>query len=166
VVELCAGSGAISLAIAQESRPAHHWAVELSENAFGYLVENLRSTTVVPVHDDMATALRQLNGTIDLVVANPPYIPEIDRESLPVDVSHDPSTALFSGVDGLDHLRTVAQVAKRLLKPGSVVGSEHGDDQAEQVRRIFESTGFVNIKTHLDLTSRPRFVTATKPDME
>lgn len=161
VVELCAGSGAISVAIAKESQPGSQWAVEKSEQAYSYLTKNLEGTGVVPVLADMAQALPELNGTVDVVVANPPYIPE--SQTLPADVLHDPGQALFSGPDGLDAIRVVAVTAMRLLKPGGAVGCEHGDDQAEQVCRIFDDAGFVQIHTCPDMGSRPRFVTAVKP---
>ena len=164
VVELCAGSGAISLSIARESSPAEQWAVEMSTQALSYLVENLGNTAIAVVEGDMATALGEMNGTIDVVVANPPYIPQ--RTVVPPDVTQDPAGALYSGTDGLDATRIVAEVAMRLLRAGGVVGSEHGDDQAEEVRRIFLNAGFTDVETHPDVNSRPRFVTARKPDME
>jgi len=161
VVELCAGSGAMSCSIAAESSPAACWAVERSDQAYPYLVENLAGTGVIPVHQDMVGALAGLDGSIDLVVANPPYVPL--SQDLPRDVQADPDEALFSGEEGLDATVDVAEVAMRLLRPGGVVGSEHGDDQAEQVRQIFAQAGFEQIRTHSDLGSRPRFVTARKP---
>ncbi len=164
VVELCAGSGAISLAIAAESRPLAQWAVEREDPAFAYLVGNLSDGPVRPVHRDMAEALPELDGGVDLVVANPPYIPEGERDRLPLEVGRDPAEALFSGADGLDATALVAQTARRLLRPGGLVGSEHGDDQADQARRIFTGAGFVEVTTHPDLTGRPRFVTARRPN--
>ena len=161
VVELCAGSGAISTAIAAEALGADQWAVEREDLAYSYLTTNLVGTAVVPVHADMAEALPALEGQVDLVVANPPYVPT--AEQLPYDVRHDPPTALFSGPLGLDATRTVATVAWRLLRPGGVVGSEHGDNQGEAVRSIFAETCFVDTVTNHDLAGRPRFITARKP---
>jgi len=161
VVELCAGTGAITLAIETESVPEACWAVEASPQAYAYLEENLAGTPGMAVLGDMEHSLTDLNGTIDLVVANPPYIPY--GQELPADVLHDPAEALFSGEDGLDAIRVVARIAMRLLKPGGVVGCEHGDDQAERVRGIFAEEGFDRIRTVDDLTNRPRFVTAHKP---
>jgi len=160
MVELCAGSGAISRAICAESTPVG-WAVEASDEAYPYLVENLLDTSVIPVHGDMADTVTGLDGTIDVVVANPPYVP--CGQDLPADVRHDPTDALFSGPDGLDAIRVVARVAMALLAPGGVVGCEHGEDQADEARRIFSRAGFESVHTHADLTSRPRFVTARKP---
>ena len=161
VVELCAGSGAISSSIASESPGAAQWAVERDQRAYGYLTANLAGTGVASVHADMAVALRDQDGLVDLVVANPPYLP--DGQELPDDVRKDPPEALFSGPLGLDATRTVAAVAWRLLRPGGVVGSEHGDDQGDPVRAIFIDVGFNDVRTNRDLTGRPRFVTARKP---
>ena len=161
VVELCAGSGAISRSITLESSPDTCWAVEASEEAYSYLIENLADTPVVPVLADMAEALADLDGTIDLVVANPPYVPL--SQELSDEVRHDPDQALFSGEDGLDAIRVVAGVAMRLLRPGGMVGCEHGEDHADAVRSVFAEAGFDQIRTVDDLTNRPRFVTAHKP---
>ena len=162
VVELCAGTGAISVAIAQEAPGARQWAVELSEDAYRYLLKNVADTPITPVWTDMADALHDLDGAVDLVVANPPYIPTSDKGILPDDVLLDPDLALFSGPDGLDATRVIAQVAHRLLKPGGVVGSEHGDGQEEAVAAIFRQANFDQVESHKDLTDRPRFVTAVR----
>ncbi|MDR0848927.1 MAG: peptide chain release factor N(5)-glutamine methyltransferase [Propionibacteriaceae bacterium] len=162
VVELCAGTGAISVAIAQEQPGARQWAVEMSADAYPYLCKNTADTPIIPVWADMGEALHELDGTVDLVVANPPYIPVAGKAILPSDVEADPDLALFSGPDGLDATRTVAQVARRLLKPGGVLGSEHGDGQEAAVAAIFRQTGLIHVESHKDLTGRPRFVTAAR----
>jgi release factor glutamine methyltransferase len=158
VVELCAGSGAISLAIAAEAKPAQQWALERSPEAFQYLLQNLEGTSIWPVQADMLDGLLELNGTIDLVVANPPYL--AFGAPLASDVLHDPAEALFCGPDPLAAIGIVTGVARRLLKPGGVLGCEHGDDQADQVCAIFARAGFVDISAHQDLTGRARFVVA------
>lgn len=160
VVELCAGSGAVVKALATEWPDADYHAVELSADAFGYLERNLAGTDVHAVHADMAGALRELDGTVDLVLANPPYVPTTARADLPTDVLHDPDAALFSGVDGLDALRVVADVAGRLLRPGGRVGAEHDDTQGTAAPQLFAARGFDEVCDHLDLAGRPRFVTA------
>ncbi|MCL2471068.1 MAG: peptide chain release factor N(5)-glutamine methyltransferase [Propionibacteriaceae bacterium] len=164
VVELCAGSGAISVAIARESDPTAQWAVEKDPEAFAYLVTNVQGSAIIPVNADMATALVELNATVDLVVANPPYIPRAWKQMMPRDVHEDPDVALYSGPDGLDALAVVADVARRLLRPRGVVGCEHGEDQAEQVRILFTQAGLSDVRTHMDLCDRPRFVTAVQPE--
>lgn len=164
VVELCAGAGAISLAIATELPGCDQYAVELSEDALGYLAANLSGTDVVVVPGDMATALPELAGTVDVVIVNPPYIPLDAFESVPAEVrDHDPAVALFSGADGLDAMRVVADVAARLLRSGGLVTAEHAEVQAESAPAVFVRHGaFTQVRDHRDLTERPRFVTAIR----
>lgn len=162
VVELCAGSGAISRAIATESAGHAQWAVERADAAVSYLVANLADTGVEVVHADMADALGELDATVDVVVVNPPYIPLGDYEGVPAEVrDHDPAEALFSGADGLDALRVVARVAARLLVGGGWVAAEHAEAQAHSAPRVFLDSGaWDRVADHRDLTGRPRFVTA------
>ena len=160
VVELCAGSGAISAALAHECGGLDLHAVEVSPEAFAYLERNLAGIDVHLVLGDMAEALHDLDGTVDLVIANPPYIPTGHRVLLPSDVvEHDPELALFSGPDGLDAIRVVAQVAARLLAPGGLMATEHDDSHADGVVAILEAQGFRDVVSRNDLTARPRFVT-------
>lgn len=163
VVELCAGSGAISLAIVHEAPHAQVHAVELDPPAFEWAQRNLIGTGVDVRHGDMADAFADLDGTVDVVVANPPYIPLDAWESVvPEARDHDPSLALWSGEDGLDAMRIVEQVAWRLLKPGGVVGAEHADAQGESAPAVFTGR-WSDVRDHLDLAERPRFTTARRP---
>jgi len=116
------------------------------------------------VEGDMADALHHLDGTVDLVIANPPYVPETARADLPVDVLRDPDLALFSGPDGLEALGVVADVAARLLRPGGWVCAEHDDTHGESAPALFVARGFDEVSDHLDLAGRPRFVTARAGD--
>ncbi|MBB1509044.1 peptide chain release factor N(5)-glutamine methyltransferase [Tessaracoccus sp. MC1756] len=163
VVELCAGSGAITAAIGHELGQVELHAVELSPEAHAYLVRNLHGLAVDVVLGDMAEAFHELDGTVDLVIVNPPYIPEPHRQLLPTDVLQDPEMALFSGRDGLDALRVVSEVATRLLRPGGLLATEHDDSHAPAVVRLLGEAGFADVVSHNDLTGRPRFVTATAP---
>ncbi|HEY5821804.1 MAG TPA: peptide chain release factor N(5)-glutamine methyltransferase [Propionibacteriaceae bacterium] len=163
-VELCAGSGAISKAITTELTRVDLHAVELSEQAAAYAFRNLRDTLVELHVEDMAEALHQLNGTVDLVIANPPYIPLEAFESVaPEARDHDPTLALFSGEDGLDAIKVVARVAARLLRPAGLLCIEHADVQGESAPAVVAATeSFRVVRDHLDLTGRPRFVTAVR----
>ncbi len=161
VVELCAGSGVVSLALAAEGPPLEQWAVELDPEAVAYLIRNTDGSGIVAVEGDMATALTELAGTIDLVVANPPYVPLEAWESVPADVrDHDPHLAVFSGQDGLDAMRVLAEAAARLLKPGGVLAAEHAEVQHESVMDLFAAHGaYDHVRDHKDLNDRWRFVT-------
>lgn len=162
VVELCAGSGAISLSVATEVPTAVVHAVELSPDAFAWAERNLATTSVDLRLGDMADAFADLDGTVDVVVANPPYIPLEAFESVAPEVrDHDPALALWSGQDGLDAMRVVERVAARLLVSGGVVGAEHADVQGESVPAVFAATGeWRTIRDHADLAGRARFTTA------
>jgi release factor glutamine methyltransferase len=164
VVELCAGSGAISKALAVEGAGYEQWAVELSPDAVSYMVGNLSGTDVRVVEADMAQALPELDGTVDLVVVNPPYVPLDAWESVPADVrDHDPELAVFSGSDGLDAMHVVARVAARLLKPSGLLAAEHAEVQHEQAIELFARHGaYDTVRDHPDLVGRWRFVTARR----
>lgn len=163
-VDLCTGSGAIARAVADEVPNTQVHAVELSPDALEYAARNL-SGTGVALHDgDMAKALPQLNGHVDVVVANPPYIPVGEYESVDVEArTHDPALALWSGGDGLAAIRVVEQVAHRLLRPDGAMGCEHADAQGESAPAVFAATGrWRDVRDHQDLLGRPRFVTAVR----
>ncbi|HEY8664797.1 MAG TPA: peptide chain release factor N(5)-glutamine methyltransferase, partial [Propionibacteriaceae bacterium] len=97
-------------------------------------------------------------------VVNPPYVPLDAWESVPPDVrDHDPQLAVFSGADGLDALRVVADVAARLLRPGGLLAAEHAEAQHESVLALYARHGsYDTVRDHRDLTGRWRFVTARR----
>ena len=164
IVELCAGSGVISLAIRDECAHAEVHAVELSEDAAVWAQRNLSGSGVDLRVGDMADAFPDLDGRVDLVVANPPYVPLEAWASVAPDVrDHDPDLALWSGDDGLDATRVVARVAARLLRPGGWVASEHAEVQHVSAPGVFVATGmFDRVGDEPDLTGRPRFVVARR----
>jgi release factor glutamine methyltransferase len=112
----------------------------------------------------MAAALPELDGLVDLVIANPPYIPLDAYESVAPEVrDHDPALALFSGEDGLDAIRVVVATAARLLKPGGLLCFEHADVQGESAPAVVTAHGgFAAVRDHQDLSGRARFVTAVR----
>jgi release factor glutamine methyltransferase len=164
VVELGTGSGAVAKSIATELTGTRVHAVELSEEAAAYAGRNLADTTVELHVQDMVGALPELDGTVDLVIANPPYIPLDAFESVvPEARDHDPLVALFSGPEGLEAIEVVATEAARLLRPSGLLCIEHADVQGESAPQILVQHGaFVGVRDHSDLTGRPRFVTAVR----
>ena len=162
VVDLCTGSGAIALSVATEVPTAEVHAVELGEPAHVWAARNLAGSGVDLRHGDMADAFPDLDGTVDVVVCNPPYIPLEAYESVaPEARDHDPELALFSGQDGLVAMRVVERVAARLLRPGGVAGAEHADVQGESAPAVFAGTGrWSDVRDHRDLAGRSRFLTA------
>jgi release factor glutamine methyltransferase len=172
VIDLGTGSGAIALAIAQEVPRARVHAVEADPIARGWAERNVARCALaapytsgrVTLHaGDFAEALGELNGTADLVISNPPYIPL--GASVPPEVGeYDPPAALWSGEDGLDAIRGVERTARRLLRPGGAVAVEHGAPQGSPVYWVFcEEAGWHDTRNHKDLARRDRFVTAIWP---
>jgi release factor glutamine methyltransferase len=162
VVDLCTGSGAIALSVATEVPEAEVHAVELGDAAHEWASRNLTGSGVDLRHGDMAEAFHDLDGDVDVVLCNPPYIPLDAYESVaPEARDHDPELALFSGADGLVAMRVVERVAARLLRDSGVVAAEHADVQGQAAPGVFLSTGrWREVRDHVDLAGRPRFVTA------
>jgi release factor glutamine methyltransferase len=169
VADLGTGSGAIALAIAQEVPRARVHAVEADPLARQWTERNIARVTAAAPHiagritlhaGDFATELTELDGTVDLVVSNPPYIPV--GSWVPPEVGeYDPATALWSGSDGLGAIRVVEEKAQRLLRPGGLVAVEHAAQQGPAVYWIFaEERGWRQTRNHTDLAGRDRFVTA------
>ncbi|PJI84792.1 peptide chain release factor N(5)-glutamine methyltransferase [Luteimicrobium subarcticum] len=180
VVDLCTGSGAIALAVATEVPGAVVHAVELDADAHTWArrnVERVGTTSGAPgapplvhlVRGDARTALTALDGTCDVVVSNPPYVPS---DAVPVDpevARHDPAVALYGlGPDGLEVPRGVARAALRLLRDGGTFVMEHAEVQAASARALVEGTrtpagdAFTDVRTLPDLTGRPRMVVARR----
>ncbi|MEJ7755473.1 MAG: HemK/PrmC family methyltransferase [Nocardioidaceae bacterium] len=136
VVDLCTGSGAIAAWIAHQVPGARVHAVELDEGAYAYAERNLAAFDVDLRLGDAMHAFPELDASVDLVLANPPYIPLSAWEGVEQEVRDwDPALALWSGEDGLDTIRVVEQVARRLLQAGGAVGCEHADAQRRRRRR-------------------------------
>ena len=166
VVDLCTGSGAIALSVKAEVPAATVLAVELSDLAHGWAVANRdRLGLDVEVRlGDATAALPDLEGEVDVVVSNPPYIPV---GAVPVDPEvrdHDPEVALYGGsADGLAVPLAVAARAAVLLRAGGVLVMEHADTQGESLPRALRATGeWVEVADHADLSGRPRTTVAVR----
>jgi release factor glutamine methyltransferase len=165
VVDLCTGSGAIALAVATEVPGSEVHAVELEPAAHAWALRNCAGSSVDLRLGDMATAFPELDGTVDVVVSNPPYIPVGAVVRDPEVAAHDPAVSLWSGDDGLDAMRVVERVAARLLRPGGVVVAEHADLQGTSAPAVFAATGaWRDVADHRDLAGRDRYVTAVRQD--
>jgi release factor glutamine methyltransferase len=164
VVDLCTGSGAIALAVTTEVPTAEVHAVELGGPAVEWAARNLAGTGVDLRHGDMADAFPDLDGTVDVVVCNPPYIPLEAYESVAAEArDFDPPLSLWSGDDGLDAIRGVLAVAAEALAAGGVLTFEHAEVQSAAVVSLTAASGtFADVHDNLDLTGRPRYVTARR----
>lgn len=173
VVDLCSGSGAIALAVAQEVPTARVVAVERSSAALVWLRRNAaaraaagdRPIEVIEADVTEPGLLDELSGRVDVLLCNPPYVPE--GTAVPPEVAeHDPAEAVFGGTDGLAVVRPVVALAARLLRPGGGLAVEHDDTHGRAVPELVDADGWFEAVTgHCDLTGRPRFTTALRrPD--
>jgi release factor glutamine methyltransferase len=165
VVDLCAGSGAIGLSVAHEHPRAVVHVVERSDDAFSWLMRNAASRDRVHLHHaDLADTPTWLDGSVDVVVSNPPYLPLDERDLVDPEVrDYDPPEALWAGEDGLAVVRRVVAHSVRLLRPGGRLVVEHSERQDVTVPTLFTDAGFVDVRVQDDLTGRPRFSVGTRP---
>ncbi len=169
-VDLCAGSGAIALSLAAEVPGARVHAVEVDPAALGWLRRNVAASGLpVTVHEADITAaptasLARLAGSVDLVVSNPPYLPDADRDEVEPEVGeHDPPRALWGGADGLDVVRAVVALAARLLRPGGLLVVEHADGHGVAAPGLLRADGrWAEVADHPDLAGRDRFVSGRR----
>lgn len=165
VVDLGTGSGAIALSIAAERPAVDVVGVERSRDALPWVRRNadrLGLPNARVVEGDLADAVPEWNGTVDVVVSNPPYVPDGMVPRDPEVDRFDPPVALYGGPDGLDPMRAVAASARRLLRAGGTLAVEHGELQGDAVRALFGSPGWMDAATHPDLTGRDRVTTARR----
>jgi release factor glutamine methyltransferase len=164
IVDLCTGSGALALALSKTWPDARVIAVDDSEDALEYARRNTAGTPVELIQADVTAPglLTELDGEVDLIVANPPYIPDgADLE--PEVADHDPPHALFGGPDGMAVINGIVGLTARLLRDGGRCAVEHDDTTSARAVEAFTRTGqFVDVTARHDLTGRPRFVTATR----
>ena len=165
-VDLGTGSGAIALAMATEVPHARVYGVEVSPQAFVYTVRNFRESgaaNATPVFTDLAVALPELDGTVSVVISNPPYIPAAAVPRDPEVRLFDPEIALYGGEDGLDLVRQVSTTGLRLLHRGGTLVIEHGELQAAEIAALLRADGWSSVATHRDLVGRDRATTALRP---
>ena len=166
VVDLCTGSGALAAYIAHYRPDAHIVAVELSDATLPFTSRHLAGTSVEIKQADVTSeklleVLSDLVGKVDLLVTNPPYVPE--DPNLAPEVYFDPHDAVFSGDDGMDTIKAMLPNVLALLKPGGAVGIEHDDSTSNAVQEVAREAGLVNVSPLKDLGGTARFVLAQAP---
>lgn len=168
IVDLCTGSGALAVALAHQraelGQEARIVALDNSDAALEYARGNAEGTAIEIVRADVTEPclLPELDGRVDLIVANPPYVP--DGAVLDPEVGqHDPHQAVFGGPDGLAVIAPIVRLAGRWLRPGGLIGIEHDDTTSRETVELFVRTRlFEDVQARQDLTGRPRFVTARR----
>jgi release factor glutamine methyltransferase len=169
VVDLCTGSGAVALAVAVEVPTARVVAVELDPMAHAWASRNvgaLAPRVDLRLGDAVGAdtgVVADLAGAVDVLVANPPYIPAGARPVDPEVADHDPPLALYGGGDdGLAVPRGVVAAAAGLLRPGGLLVMEHADTQGPATRALVAGPGWRDVRTADDLTGRPRALVARR----
>lgn len=171
VVDLCTGSAALALAFAASRPDASVHALEADPDALRWARHNIAAASstgrpaAVTLHAGdvrRPDPLVELEGRVDLVVCNPPYVP--DGTPVPPEVADwDPAGAVFGGPDGLEVIRAVVCTAAGLLREGGALAIEHDDTHAESVPELLRRRRTLDdVVEHDDLVGRPRFVTARR----
>jgi release factor glutamine methyltransferase len=162
VLDVGTGSGAIAISIAQERPRCEVHATDISEAALQIARRNAaKNNAAVTVHNaDVTSGLHSLNGSIDLLISNPPYVDEISapRRLAPEVREWDPPVALYSGTDELGFFRRIFSETPPLLKRGADVVLEIGEGQAGKVQDLGDRSGFVPLGVRNDLAGTPRAV--------
>ncbi len=166
VLDLCAGSGCIGLAVASQASQTRVILGEYSDGALKICRQNIRrnglSGRVVPMQVDALEKPGKALGEFQCIVSNPPYIPQADIDGLDVSVKdYEPHLALDGGEDGLDFYRSISEKWKDALVPGGRLYFEVGIGQADAVLRIMRAQGFGDIQIVKDLHDIPRVVFGT-----
>ncbi len=160
VLDLCSGSGALGIAVAKNCCNSSVTLVEKSRKALRYLKENI-ILNKVKVKAVCADIFRWKPKTpADIVICNPPYITKDEMLSLQKEVKKEPVTALFGGRDGLKFYRLLCSKAKDFLKIGGKMFVEIGYRQADEVKALFEVSGFEQVEVFKDLGGNDRVVSA------
>jgi len=161
-IDLGTGSGAIAIAMAVEVPQTKVYAVELSQAAFDYAAKNIEANAAaVELRlGAMQEVVSDLVGGLDVVISNPPYIPD---SAIPIDPevrNFDPELALYGGEDGLDVIRDISGIAAALLRAGGLLVLEHADGQSDAIRELLLNDGWLSVSAFQDATMRYRTITA------
>lgn len=164
VLDLCAGSGCLGITVACEMPESKVTLVEKYDEAFRYLEENitLNNVNATALKGDIFEKPDFGNESVDLIISNPPYIPENEMKYTSPEVRFEPETALLANDDGLEFYKAIIKNYTSVLKKGGSFCFEVGFKQASAVSDLLKSGGFENIKVKNDLNGIGRAVTATK----
>lgn len=164
VLDLCAGSGAISVVLAKHFPACRVFALEKSKQAYAYLCKNIAQNrvSVKPVLDDLFSCKDLFDGhTFDLIVSNPPYIRRREIPALQSEVQHEPRMALDGGEDGYTFYRFIIAEWKKKLKAGGGLAFELGENQFDTVKNLMETAGFTKIQEKRDIGNTQRAIIGT-----
>lgn len=165
-IDVGAGAGAIALSIATEVPGSTVYAIEVEESAHRWLRRNIDE--IAPgraraVLGDMVDALPELDGRVDLVAGNPPWIPDGAVSPTPEVALFEKGARVYGGSDGLDVMRGLSRRALGWLKPGGAFVTEHGISMGPRVAELLASDGWADVTAHTDPRGRQRVMTARRP---
>ncbi len=163
ILDMGCGSGVLGLSLAAARPDWRLTLADVSPQALTLAQENANALEIHNVDFLESDLFSAVPGLFDGIVANLPYIPELDRSTLTREVMHDPALALFSGPDGLDLIRRFVPEAFHRLKPGAWLALEIGHDQASHVTEILQNSAFIAIEVKTDMSGIPRFPYAKRP---
>ena len=160
LLDLCSGSGALGIAVAKNCPIVKATLVEKSRRAFGYLRQNveLNAANLTAIRADIFKWKPKTPA--DIVICNPPYITKLEMLTLQKEVKKEPVTALFGGTDGLKFYRLLCERAREFLKKGGKMFVEIGYKQADDVKKLFENSGFEQVEVFKDFGGNDRVVSA------
>ncbi len=160
ILDIGVGSGAISIAIANQLDKCNVTGIDISENALNIAVVNAKTHGVENRIKFLKSDLfENVNETYDIIVSNPPYIPVTDLATLEPEVAeYEPHLALFGGKDGLDFYRRLIPESSKFLKEGGVLFLEAGHNQFKAIETLFDLSGFREVDHFEDLNGIPRFI--------
>ena len=154
IIDLCAGTGIISITLNRMFKDAQVYALELSERAIPYLEENIRNLApeVKLCKGDLKKLYSEFDDeNFDLIISNPPYIKSSELTSLQKEVQKEPAMALDGGYDGLDFYRDILELWTPKLKRGGMLAFELGEEQFSDVKTMMADKSFTNIMGYRDL---------------
>ncbi len=166
ILDLCAGTGAISLALSAALPRCDITAVELYDEAYKYLCENIKlnnkQNNIKAIKADVRQNLELNHASFDVIISNPPYIPCGELKNLQKEVCYEPKEALDGGEDGLNFYRDILSKHLILLKDKSYVVFEFGDKQENKLIKLMKSYSLRNINIKYDFGNNPRAIIAIK----
>ena len=165
IVDLCAGSGIIAVTLAKELQNATVYAVEKSEKAFTYLTDNieLNQSNVMAIRADLQDCVKDFDdGSLDMIVSNPPYIRRDELPALQREVQYEPRLALDGGADGYDFYEMIIRLWTKKLKEGGTIAFEIGEGQYDRIAETLKDAGFTEIQGTKDIQGTVRAITAQK----
>ena len=163
IADLCAGSGIIAVTLAKELPNATVYAVEKSDTAFSYLTENiaLNHAKVNAIHADLQDCVSEFSdGSLDMIVSNPPYIRSAEIADLQQEVQYEPRLALDGGEDGYDFYKMILTLWTPKLKDGGSIAFEIGEGQFDAIAEMLKNAGYADISGTPDIQNITRAITA------